>query len=500
MPLIENRLKLPFLLVAMLLWSCGDVGPDNPSFTIPFVANVNGVALECGQVYEGLGASASSIDVRDVRFYIHDVQLLTEEGTAVELLLDNDNDFQLQYSRADGSTGAVALLDFTDTSSETCAIRGTSATRGFIVGTAPEGAYSGVRFKVGVPQEINHVDGAVSEAPLNAYGMQWTWASGYRHMKIDVKATTGDKVKEAYYFHPGSQGCESSSGDIAGPYACSMPLLSTIELDMNIDNQAVEFDLARFYASDDLNRGNGCMFVRNLSDFQDGEDVEPNGCSEMFGAIGLTLPETEGGAAGTTTQSAFRVVDFSGTPGEAPPYPDVSTLDVNNPSGWPHPDYERPTDLDVAAVSVSGGTSSHPPGDPRYGANCMQCHQSNGPGEGQYVAAGTIYNSAGEPWVEGGTIELGTAEQAIRFGPPIPLEEKLVGWELKLALPIDAHGQWYATAVPDINYQVENYYARVLDAEGELKMVMAIAPGGGCNHCHSTGFEVLMPSGEEPAW
>ncbi len=195
--------------------------------------------------------------------------------------------------------------------------------------------------------------------------MQWTWASGYRHMKVDVKATTGDKVKEAYYFHPGSQGCESSTGDIAGPYACSMPLLSTIELDLAVGSQAVEFDLARFYASDDLNRGNGCMFVRNLSDFQDGDEVEPNGCDEMFGAIGLTLPAEEGGAAGTTTQTAFRVVDFTGTAGEAPSYPDVSTLDESNPAGWPHPDYERSADLEIASTSTAGADDSHAPGDPR---------------------------------------------------------------------------------------------------------------------------------------
>ena len=487
------------LLSALVVVSCVEEEglSDLPLYTIPFVANVHGVALECGQTYDGVGASSSTIEARDVRFYVHDVQLVTADGEAVDLSLDSDNAFQLQYPRADGSTGGVVLLDFTDMSSDWCSERGTGATRGFVSGRAPEGDYTGVRFTVGVPEEVNHVDGAVSEAPLNAYGMQWTWASGYRHMKVDVVATTGDKVKESYSFHPGAQGCESSTGDVAGPYDCTMPLHAPVDLELAVGSQAVEFDLGRFYAGDDLNRGRGCMFVRNLDDPQDEEGVEANGCDEMFASIGITLPSEEGGSAGTTPQTAFRVIDFSGTPGSAPEYPDVESLSAGDPTGWPHPDYERSADLDIETASVAAGEDSHAPDDLRYGSNCMKCHQSNGPGKGQYVAAGTIYDSEGAPWVEGGTIELGTADEAIRFGPPVPLEEKLVGWEMKLALPIDAHGQWYTTAVPDIDYHVENYYARVLDGAGNLKMVMAIAPQGACNHCHSTGFEILMPAGEE---
>ncbi len=90
--------------LALAMFSCGDNPPELPEFTIPFVANVNGVAVECGQIYEGLGSSASSIDLRDVRFYIHDVQLLTQDGTAVDLLLNSEGHLERGCRRRQRST------------------------------------------------------------------------------------------------------------------------------------------------------------------------------------------------------------------------------------------------------------------------------------------------------------------------------------------------------------------------------------------------------------
>ena len=472
----------------------GGVDDRGTHFVIPFTATINGEPVECGRSYEGVGSSSSSVEVRDVRFYVHDVQLVTADGDRVPLQLDEDHQFQKSYTRADGSESGIALLDFTDTSSELCADRGTSDLHTFISGHAPEGDYTGVEFTVGVPEEENHVNGAVSDAPLNAYGMQWTWASGYRHMKLEVQATTGDKVKDKYYFHPGSQGCESTNGEVSGPYACSMPLLATVTMDLSLDAEAIEFDLGRFYAADDLDRGRGCMFVRNLSDMQDGEEVDPNGCSEMFAAIGIELPEFDGEGtpttdAGQTSQTAFRAIPFDGEPGEPADFPDVQQLDRTDPQGWPHPDYERDPGLDLETMSGADLSFSHAPGDARYGANCMKCHQSHGPGPGQFVIGGTVYDAEGGTYREGGMIELGLGE-GNRFAQTV--EEKITNWEPKFQLPIDANGQFYATAVPELDYGVENYMAKVYDAAGQLKLAMSISPHGACNHCHSTGFQIRL--------
>lgn len=498
--------QLVLVLIVLLLTqaSCKSDAKD-PTFNLAFVGNVATEPLECGRIYEGIGKSNSSVELRDVRFFIHDIELIQANGEATPLSLKQDDEFQLRYTKTDGSIGGLALIDFTGTDSEFCSLRGTSSTHTTINGRAPQAEYTRVRFKIGVPEQLNHVDGSVSPAPLNAYGMQWTWTSGYRHMKIDVKATTGDKIKPAYYFHPGAQGCESTTGSAAGPYLCSMNVAPEFELELNPETQAVEFDLARFYAQDDLNLGRGCMFVRNIPDMQDGANPGAsagmaNGCKEMFAAIGLNLPDTPEEAAvelETVTQTAFRTIDFGGDIGPDATRAKVEQLDPKDPFGWPHPDYQRSASLDMNAISATGLDKSHGPGDARYGSNCMKCHQENGPGFGKYVVGGTVYTEEGLPWFEGGFIEIGTADEGFARRPDLSLEEKLDNWELKLTVAIDAHGQFYATSSPEIDYHEQTYFARVLDADNNLKMVMPIAPSGSCNHCHSTGFQIRMPSGDE---
>ncbi len=477
----------------------------NPTFNLVFAGTVNGEPLECGRIYEEIGQSKSSIEVRDVRFYVHDIEFIQADGSVTPLTLKKDDEFQLSYTKPDGTEGGLALVDFTNTDSEMCSLRGTKTIHTTVSGRAPQAEYTAVRFKVGVPQELNHVDGSVSAPPLNAYGMQWTWTSGYRHMKIDVKATTNDKTKEAYYFHPGAQGCESTTGTVKGPYKCTMNFAPEFELELNPETQAVELDLARFYAQDDLNRGRGCMFVRNIPDMQDGPNPGAaaglaNGCDEMFAAVGLALPDETmepNAAMSTVTQTAFRTIDWSEDVGPDVSRARVSELDPKDPYGWPHPDYPRDSSLDISARSSTNGTKSHKPGDLRYGSNCMQCHQQSGPGFGKFVVAGTIYSEDGSPWTDGGYVEIGTADEGFARRPDLSLAEKLENWDMKFTLSVDANGQFYSTTIPEINYQEQTYFARILDQDKTLKMVMPIAPSGSCNHCHSTGFQIRMPAGNE---
>lgn len=47
-------------------------------------------------------------------------------------------------------------------------------------GDAPAGDYKGLRFSIGVPREINHMDATLAKAPLSVDdGMFWAWNGGY---------------------------------------------------------------------------------------------------------------------------------------------------------------------------------------------------------------------------------------------------------------------------------------------------------------------------------
>ena len=109
--------------------------------------------------------------MRDLRFYVHDVELMNSAGDSVPFQLEADNLWQ---------SDRVALLDYTGTSSDLCADRGTEGKRNYIVGTVPADTYTKIKFKLGVPKDLNHLNGPNQVPPLNESGMWWSWAGGYR--------------------------------------------------------------------------------------------------------------------------------------------------------------------------------------------------------------------------------------------------------------------------------------------------------------------------------
>jgi len=514
---------------------------DMESFVIPFTATVNDQPIKCGEQYKDVGLSKSEIELRDFRFFVYDVQLLDKDGKSTPFHVEADGLHQLPYEKKDGSQGGLVLLDFTDTGSDLCADRGTAETHMAIVGKAPKGDYTKVAFSVGVPPELNHLNGSVSEAPLNVYGMQWTWQSGYRHVKLEFAARTAEsagkcssdekkackedaecgddakcdgykkeKYKPKYYFHPGSQGCESESGEISGVYSCDNELNSYIELEFTPGTSAVQADVGRLLSGINMYLGRGCMFANTMADIGgDGFGVpSPTGCPEMYASIGIKLPEVpastpetmgqctgdkkveckadsdcsdkgtcDGYEAAATAEKAeqiaqtlFAKIDYSGE-GTAVKYPAVDDLKANDPFGWPHKDYKRDEKLDVSAISSDGGTKSHPKGDKRYGATCTKCHQSNGPGRGQYVVSGTIRAMGGDAYTAGGTIQMGTGV-GNRFGPKThPIEDKIFNWKKLYELPIDGNGNFYATAdnVKGIDYGKDNYFVKIYATKGTCK-------------------------------
>jgi uncharacterized repeat protein (TIGR04052 family) len=487
-----------------------EAAEDKTRVRIPFLASVNEEPLKCGARYENVGTARSSFELSDFRFYVYDVAFIDQEGRVTPVKLDDDVDFQLRYTKQDGSEGGLAMLDFATLDSDACSRRGTQSTNTLISGHAPEGDYSKLTFTLGVPPELNHVNGALSQAPLNSYGMQWSWASGYRYMKLEVEPTTGDKTKEVWYFHPGAAGCTADDGAISGKYKCDSPMTSRIELPYARDKQAVQADLARLFASSDLSKGRGCMGTSTLADPEvDGAEVQPTtGCAEVWSTLGLKpsqaltnvaekLGTCDGGAScksdaecsGGVTCTGY-IAEKKAEPPESVPQttfasiaydleqapkagerPALEHLQDDMPFGWPHPDYERDPELEVPALSLRNGKDSHPPDDARYGANCMTCHQEAGPGKGRYAVAGTIFDPKGGVYAGGGAVQFGTGV-ANRRGPwTHPVADKIRDFEALFEVPIDAYGQFYAT--PDqaegLDYSKRNYFARVVADSGTCK-------------------------------
>lgn len=247
--------------------------PADVDVQIQFALRVGDEDAHCNQSYDGVGAGDATVSFRDLRFYVSGVRLLDAEGNETPIALAQDGVWQYEN---------VALLDFEDATGE-CGEGTTAGLNDVVVGTVPPGEYTGVRFEVGVPFDLNHADAAVAQPPLDQAAMFWTWAAGYKFLRIDF-TNENDAPANAWFVHLGSQGCQSDAQTDPPTEACSRPALPTITLDgFDFATQTIVGDIATLVADEDVNADTamsapGCMsFLPDV-----------NECDELFPHLGLS--------------------------------------------------------------------------------------------------------------------------------------------------------------------------------------------------------------------
>jgi uncharacterized repeat protein (TIGR04052 family) len=145
--------------------------------------------------------------VRRLQVYLFDIELLQSDGTWRRLMLTPDPTWQSER---------VALLD----------IKGPQGDRRLeVVGSIPRGSYTGVRFSVGVPFDLNHANQLTATAPLNRAELFWSWQSGYKFLRLELT-----DEQHAGAFHLGSTGCSSASALRPPREACAQPNVVRTEL------------------------------------------------------------------------------------------------------------------------------------------------------------------------------------------------------------------------------------------------------------------------------
>ena len=256
------------------------VTADN-ELSLQFAFKAGGEELRCGDEYV-LGSAGTPTVINDMRYYVSNVHLIDGEGTAVPFELTQDGLWQYEN---------VALLDFEDATAG-CTEGGTTEVNTTVIGTAPDGDYTGIMFDLGVPFELNHLDVTTASSPLNVTSMWWSWSGGYKFARIDM-------VNEAtpWLIHLGSVGCDTSDRTVPPAEACAHPNVSTIQLaDFDPASNVVVADLAMLLENVDLSQAvpqpPGCM-----------SGLDDPDCGNLMPAFGLTWPTVEEVA----TQSFFRV-------------------------------------------------------------------------------------------------------------------------------------------------------------------------------------------------
>jgi uncharacterized repeat protein (TIGR04052 family) len=246
--------------------------PGDVDVAVRFALRVGDEPAACGQSYDAVGTSAATVSFRDLRFYVSNLRLLDDAGNETVVALTQDDAWQYE---------SVALLDFEDATGE-CETGTTAETNDVVVGTVPPGEYVGVRFELGVPFELNHLD-ITAPSPLNDMAMAWAWASGRKFVRIDM-TNENEAPGNGWFIHLGSQGCESAAPTEPPAEACGRPALPTITLDgFDAGLHTVVGDIAALLADEDVNSDTpesapGCMSFA--------PDV--NECDELFPHLGLS--------------------------------------------------------------------------------------------------------------------------------------------------------------------------------------------------------------------
>lgn len=287
-------------LVPLLLSACGGGGGDSATTATPFSGFTGGAvslqfAAQSGSTTVGCAASAAGLGttqvagaVKDLRFYMANVNFVKEDGTLVPLVLNVANG---DLWNAKNATDTLTLLDLEDGTGE-CA-GGTTATNALITGTVPEGRYVGVKMTMGVPESLNHLDPMDAATPLalSSTALGWSWTTGRIFSKIEVtdpaKATAPTWSAPVFTAHLGASNCvgDPAAGQTA---SCSIPnrmvfTLGDTTTPFNPGSQKVVLDLQALLAGNNVTQNttgtaSGCMSGR--------DDPE---CVPMFQALKIDL-------------------------------------------------------------------------------------------------------------------------------------------------------------------------------------------------------------------
>lgn len=262
---------------ASILAGCGgssssstetDLGSETQvQLSVPFAVVAGTEPVTCGTTYTGLGVAGSDITFADIRMFVSDLAVVTDQGEVIPVALDGD---------IEGQNADVALLDFRDKAdvndngdlSDVC-VTGTDANPGF--NDTVEGSISldqsvtveSVRFSIGVPFELNHANPAGAEEPLRspglAAGMTWNWQNGYKFLAIDVLPVGSAR----WNVHLGSTGCpvvssELEQGEEPEPCTADNRLEVTLPLGaVELENAAIQIDYAALVSASNLGQDDG---------------------------------------------------------------------------------------------------------------------------------------------------------------------------------------------------------------------------------------------------
>ena len=130
-----------------------------------------------------------------------------------------------------------------------------------------------IRFNLGVPFELNHLNPLTQPSPINDSSMFWGWRGGHKFMRIELASQDDD-----WLFHLGSTGCKASSPVRAPKSECLHPNRVKVSLPFTEQTSVIKFDLAVLLRGIALTRQNSCQSA-----------LDEDSCKVLFKNLGMSV-------------------------------------------------------------------------------------------------------------------------------------------------------------------------------------------------------------------
>lgn len=200
-------------LIIIVLAGCDSPPPSNQQMKVQLMWQDN--KLKCDTTFI-VGVENKTWFIEQFQFFISDIQFGSENSGWHDVTLI-ENPYQ---------TGNTVLLgrNCRETSQEI----NTDNSKNWTVEFEPNESItqpSAIRFTLGLPFEVNHLNPISQKSPLNLPSMFWVWQTGHKFMRLELASNN-----QQWLFHLGSTGCSSASVLRSPTQACRYPNTINVEL------------------------------------------------------------------------------------------------------------------------------------------------------------------------------------------------------------------------------------------------------------------------------
>lgn len=203
------REKYKTLFICLFCFALASCGAKQHIISLQVVPKIAGKAIDCLNLQSG----QKQWQIQQLAFFMSNIQ---HQVSADNKTINSDSPVSLV--RIDSQTCSGKL---------------------HLVSDKPLMPGDTLRFDLGVPFELNHLNPVTQPAPLNEPDMFWTWRNGYKFLRIDMQQKdmqqddTQQKDiqqinsgRDTWAYHLGSVGCVSASAVRSPTAACAKPNLS----------------------------------------------------------------------------------------------------------------------------------------------------------------------------------------------------------------------------------------------------------------------------------